>query len=98
MCDQLSTSLFSYDIELMIQLPYSSSLKCLPYKGMNKLVAHVLHFKMAIAPVCVLEEKRDAIHIISPLHSHWSLQEGYKEEDMIIHGAKQNNSTLFWRD
>lgn len=46
MCDQLLASHFSDDIELIVPPLKVSALKCPSYKGMNDLVAHMIHFKM----------------------------------------------------
>lgn len=61
MCDQLSASPFSYDIELIV-LPHKfSTLKCLAYKGMKDHMTHVIHIKITMAPICVIEEKKDVM-------------------------------------
>lgn len=38
-----------------------SSLKCLPYKRTKDPIRCIIHFKMAIAIVCMLEDKRVSI-------------------------------------
>lgn len=60
-CDPLSVSSFSYDIELVVP-HFKFSAQTFPlYKGTKDLMAYVKNFKMAIAAICIPKDKRDAM-------------------------------------
>lgn len=59
--DQLVVSLLFDDIVLMVPIAKFSTPKFLNYKGVKDPITYIIHFKMAMVLLCILEEKRDAI-------------------------------------
>lgn len=56
-CDQLSMSPFFDDIELVVLLLNFLPPKCPPYKRTKDPMAHVIHFKMVMAAICLQRKK-----------------------------------------
>lgn len=61
MGDQLLTTPVSKNIELMVPPLKFFALKFPPYKGLKGPITYIIHFKIALGPVCILKEKNNAI-------------------------------------
>lgn len=75
MCDQLSMSSFSNDIKLVVPPLKFFALKCPFYKKTKDLVAYVIHFKMIMAVICMLVNKRDVMfcNLFATISKKWLL-------------------------
>lgn len=61
MCNQLLTSPFFDDIELVIKPPKFLALKFPTYKRTNDHVAYVIHFKITMIIISIPENKKEAM-------------------------------------